>query len=345
VRAFAALWVVLHHLRTGPSRDLVLPALVDDWLRHGYLGVDLFGFLSGFVITHNYAERLARHDLSRTARYLWVRAVRIVPLHWLTLAALVLAHATIEGFGTRSDRDLYGRVDLAQSVLLVHGWGVARGLSWNVPSWTVSSEWLCYLLFPLLAPRLARARDGARCALGAAACTVATLGLMHAVGRPDFQATHDWGFARIAGEFAAGCLLQRAWAAGLGRTAPWGAIAPAAAGFALACIPLRAPGATVAAFGVLVYALAHERGALARLCATRAALFAGEASYALYMVHWVVIRVLAYTWLDPRPGAGGPEGVWRLLGYLGAIGATTLAAHLAFEAPARRRLRRWFAPP
>jgi peptidoglycan/LPS O-acetylase OafA/YrhL len=39
---------------------------------------------------------------------------------------------------------------LIQNLLLIHGWGIANQLAWNYPSWSVSTEWAGYLLFPAL---------------------------------------------------------------------------------------------------------------------------------------------------------------------------------------------------
>jgi len=346
VRAFAALWVVFHHLRLGPFSHAAIPAALDVAVfRLGYLGVDLFGFLSGFVIAYNYAERLERRDPARIGRYLWLRAVRIFPLHWFALVLLLAARLWIDGFEAGANDRLYGARDFVESALMVHGWGFGR-LAWNLPSWTVSSEWLCYLGFPLAASWLVRERDGAHCALLAALCIVTTALLMRLVGHPDFNATADSGWVRIAGEFLAGCLLQRAWAAGWGRHAPWGWLAPAAVAAAAALTLTGSAAAMVACFAVLVYALAHERGPLASLLAARPIVFLGEASYAIYLMHWVVLRILIHAHVNPFAGTAWQANLPARFAFdLAAIVSVAIAVHLAVEAPARRHLRRWVAPP
>jgi len=338
VRAFAALWVVLFHLRIGPARALPLPGWLDGLCQVGYLGVDLFGFLSGFVIAHNYAERLASADVARVGRYLWIRAVRLVPLHWLALAILLAARIAVNGFDAPLDA-LYGAGDFVQQLLLVHGFGLNH-LSWNQPSWTVSSEWLCYLLFPLAAAPLARLHRGDVAALLAVAAILATIAAMHAVGRPGFDAAAEAGVLRIAGEFATGCLLQRAWAAGFARRAPWGALGPAALAAAVLGYEWRSAAAMISSFALLVYALAQQRGWLARVLATAPIVFVGEASYAIYVFHYVVMRMF----VNLAPSADGKASFARVGAELAAIVAVAIAAHLLVEDPARRRLRRWVAP-
>lgn len=338
VRAFAALWVVCHHLRPAPAG-------LGRFFDLGYLGVDLFAFLSGFVIAHHYAAPLARHDLGAAARYLWVRAVRIFPLHWFALALLVIARFSIDGFGERpADRGRYGAGDLVQQILMVHGWGIADRFAWNLPSWTVSSEWLCYLVFPFAAPWIARARSGARAAALAAACLAATTAVLFAVGHADFNTALDYGWLRIGGEFATGCWLQRAWSQGFARGAPWAWIGPAALAAAALCGAFDLPAGVVASFAVLVYALAHERGPLARALAATPCVFLGEASYAIYLMHWVVLRVLLYTALAPIPLTGRPGTLGVVAIDFAIVVAVSVLAHVAVDAPLRRRLRRLVAP-
>lgn len=338
VRAFAALWVVCHHLRPAPEG-------LGRFFDLGYLGVDLFAFLSGFVIAHHYAAPLVGRDVATTARYLWVRAVRIFPLHWFALALMVIARFGIDGFGERpADRERYGATDLLQQILMVHGWGIADRFAWNLPSWTVSSEWLCYLVFPFAAPWIARTSSGTRAALLAAACLAATTAALFAVGYADFNTALDYGWLRIGGEFATGCWLQRAWANGFARSAPWAWIGPAAVGAAVVCGVFDLHAGVVASFAVLVLALAYERGALVRVLSLRPIVFLGEASYAIYLMHWVVLRVLLYTALAPIPLTGRPGTLAMVAIDLAIVIAVSIAAHLAVDVPLRRRLRALVTP-
>jgi peptidoglycan/LPS O-acetylase OafA/YrhL len=339
VRAFAALWVVVVHLRLGSGRALEFPLALDLFFRFGYLGVDLFGLLSGFVIAHNYAERLERRDVRATGRYLWLRVARIVPLHWFALALMLAGRLWLDGYED-SFAKFYGAKDFFAQLFLVHGFGFS-GLSWNRPSWTVSSEWFCYLLFPLLAPFLVRVRSGAVAVALAVGMLTATSIAMRLTGHRDFLATADWGVLRIAGEFATGCLLQRAWVHGFARSAPWGAIGALAFAAAILATGFRSATTVVFCFAVLVYALAHQGGALARFFGTRPLVFLGDASYAIYILHFVVLRFIAYRF----PGA--PELAGAALLRVGlefvAILVVAIAAHVLIENPTRRRLRSWVA--
>jgi peptidoglycan/LPS O-acetylase OafA/YrhL len=86
LRGIAVLLVLLTHL----SLSEAVPALeaFKNAIRAGYLGVDIFFVLSGFLVT-----RVLRHDLGSgktLGRFLWRRSLRIFPAYYLLLAILAL---------------------------------------------------------------------------------------------------------------------------------------------------------------------------------------------------------------------------------------------------------------
>ena len=86
-RGIAAWFVVLYHIRLSAGAQL--PPEMIAFFSKGYLAVDFFFMLSGFVIYLNYAERLASHRIS-AGEFLFRRFARIYPLHLLIL----LGHAS-----------------------------------------------------------------------------------------------------------------------------------------------------------------------------------------------------------------------------------------------------------
>src|SRR5438045_1601219 len=172
IRALAALLVLgMHTEQNVPcGLDSFLP-----FLARGYLGVDFFFVLSGFIITHVYFASIAHPSRGAIQIFLWHRLIRLYPVHVTVLAALVvlvgLAHAAHVPLNHPEEWRLG---DIPWQVTLLHAWGVTAKPGWNVPSWSISAEWFAYLLFPLLAPALLQVRERLAALLIATAALAAT---------------------------------------------------------------------------------------------------------------------------------------------------------------------------
>jgi peptidoglycan/LPS O-acetylase OafA/YrhL len=159
IRAFAAVLVLVLHANQN-FRSYVSEHVA--FLHRGYLGVDLFFILSGFIITHVYLDALARPRPAPVRIFLWHRLIRLFPAHatvLLGLIAIVLIGRGL-GFAFRTE-DAWALADLPWHFLMLHAWGTTATAGWNAPSWSISAEWFAYLLFPLLALGLARLPRGA----------------------------------------------------------------------------------------------------------------------------------------------------------------------------------------
>ena len=126
----------------------------------GYLWVEFFFVLSGFILTHVYGPRLAQL-LTRSGylAFLKARLARLYPLSLfmlLTVLAMVivtriLAHAG--GYHSIFDLKYHQDVSLKGfllSLVLMQGWNSMDRLTWNGVAWFVSAEWALCLVFPLL---------------------------------------------------------------------------------------------------------------------------------------------------------------------------------------------------
>ena len=148
-RGLAAWFVVLFHVRLS-TVSLVGPE-VTAFFDYGYLAVDFFFMLSGFVIWLNYADRLRARRLAEVPAFLWRRLARIYPLHLFVLmgaVAFAIAHVVIG----KPLPPRYDFADLPYHLLLIQTWGIGEmTMMWNVPAWSISCEFAAYLAFPLLA--------------------------------------------------------------------------------------------------------------------------------------------------------------------------------------------------
>ena len=162
VRFIAAAWVMLYHFQAPLAKLGLLIPVVHEFARVGRLGVDLFFALSGFILTHTYLTKLGpKLGWTGSWRFWWLRLARIYPVHFVMLNVAGIAVVAQQKFGSAdsSSRDWLNPLDYIKQVLLVHEWGPNPQRGWNFPAWSLSMEWLAYLLFPLLVLVLFRFRD------------------------------------------------------------------------------------------------------------------------------------------------------------------------------------------
>src|SRR5579883_2462326 len=176
LRGIAALMVAVYHI----DPELRGFGAFGRAVGRGYLWVDLFFVLSGFVLALNYGGKFAQGWRAEAWRdFLLRRVARIYPLYAVLLFGALLYMAM--GLGRSYAMPLlpYPRlphpvaVELA-NVVMVQSWGI--GPSLDGTAWSLSAEWAAYVLFPLLAglALFGRGRTALALAALAAAGIVAT---------------------------------------------------------------------------------------------------------------------------------------------------------------------------
>ena len=351
IRALAALLVLglhtlllgLHPQGNGPTGvDLFMPLL--PFLARGYLGVDFFFVLSGFIITHVYLASLARPNRRATVVFLWHRFIRLYPVHVTVLALLVV----VVSLARAADIPLnhpqsWPESDLVWHFTLLHAWGVTPLATWNSPSWSISAEWFAYLLFPLLAPLLMRIRRRGTALLVAAAALATTAAVFTLA---DWTLLEAWigapALIRVSGEFLCGAALCRAIALGGELRRASGDIIGAGAllFFLLGASSGMPEFILVVLLALTVLGAATSRGALAWLLSSRPLLWLGEISYSIYIVHFPVLLLIRRLW--DRLGFAGWSFAAQTLAFLATLALVIVLAALLFyvvERPARTRLR------
>jgi peptidoglycan/LPS O-acetylase OafA/YrhL len=286
LRGVAAVLVVVFHLM-----EMVIWNYSKLWIGHGFLAVDFFFCLSGFVMGYAYDDRIAGMGL---LRFLRARLVRLHPLV-VTGAVLGLIAFYANPFGVAPG---YGPGKVAlifAATLFMIPYGVMKERSYNLfglnaPSWSLFWEYVANLVFGVA---LYRIRRGFLLLL-----TLAAAGLLCWVGHRagDFSggwsARNFWdGGARLAFSFMAGLLVYRmGWR--LRTRLGFGLLSLL---LVLALVMPYAQGAWVReAVVILIYfpllvvlgAGASVSPRVERLCK-----FSGELSYPLYMTHYSVVWI------------------------------------------------------
>lgn len=361
LRIIAAVWVVLFHFR--PLLRLASPAFADAMapiLDRGAQGVDLFFILSGFVLTWNYLERMGESFSARaTVHFLWLRLARVWPIYLVTLhLALLWVIFTLHvGHVPTEDLSRLTAISYVRQVLLVQLWfePFFDGSSWDGPAWSISAEWLAYLLFGVLIlvvyrmMRVTSARSLAALAVGA---SLPPLLLLLVSGQ--FYTPWSW-LPRIVMQFTAGALA----CAAVRKMVP-SQRSRSAAGFGSALLiaamvgvlyyfdahPISgiydSSGLVDVLFVPLVMALAIGTGSLPALLSTRLMVYGGQISFALYMVHELVHT--SWNWaaiqFEVVLNEGDTAAKWMVAGLLVVATVLSMLLFHGVEEPARRWMRK-----
>ena len=362
VRFIAALIVVLYHFWPLLGLPAWLDAVVD-----GRAAVSLFFVLSGAVMTYNYAGWFET-GLGRWRDFFWARFARLYPLHVVSLVLATLAVLLLSTSGRlEADGASAGVLGLSWvlNALLLHAWIPFWQVHlWIVPSWSISVEAFFYLVFPVATLVLARARLNPRRlvlvalllwgveALAFDASIVAYALQSDALKSDPWQLVRwSWWPPLRLPEFLIGCILGNLYATGAlqralaPRNGLWAAITLGTL-VAVTVFVRAGPQSELLLrlnpyllftplMAFLVAVLMAGPSWLSALLSKPALVILGEASYSLYLLHW-----LPYSVLGPYGPAQGhpPIGVAWLVVLLTV--AASLVTWAWFERPAKDRLRR-----
>jgi peptidoglycan/LPS O-acetylase OafA/YrhL len=328
-RGIAAWLVVLYHIRQSLPP---VPAPVMAVLDKGYLAVDFFFVLSGFVIALAWRDRIAAAGWRAVPAFLRRRFARVWPLHAFVLTGGVGLAIALWATGRHDPAD-FPFVDLPLHYLLIQNWGLAP-LAWNEPAWSISAEAFAYLVFPLLvfAAKPARWPDAALIALaiGIAGSHAGILALkgMTVLGR-DIPLL---GVPRCLTGFAIGGILFELWQRhrGARRLLPVAivvgsaAITGAAAGVAeTLAVPIG--------FAGLLLILATTAGRPGHPLEGAILHRLGEWSYATYLAHYLMWKAFKLVFVADMGSIG-----WPMIGlFVGLVLAASAALYHGVELPAQ----------
>ncbi|GAA4760672.1 acyltransferase [Stakelama sediminis] len=337
VRGIAAWFVVLYHIRRSIA-GLPEPAL--HIFAKGYLAVDFFFLLSGFVIWMTYADRIRDGGLMAVPEFLKRRIARIWPLHLFVLTGGVLLVLALAATG-RHDPVMFPFAELPLHYLLLQNWGFTDRLTWNDPAWSISAEMAAYLLFPLLALAIDWRRLPSAVVVAAIAALLlllATILSLNGATTLGSDIAH-FGLIRCLFEFTGGtavCALWLRW-----RDTPWPASIGAAAvvllaGAGFATGMLSELIAVPVAFAALLLVLALTCGMRGNILEVAPLHYLGEISYATYLGHFLLWFAFKLVFVSDAMAVS-----WSLIAlFLAMVLVASAALYHGVERPAQRWINR-----
>jgi peptidoglycan/LPS O-acetylase OafA/YrhL len=145
MRGIAVLLVLWYHLWEISWQPAPWPWL--QWIPEtGFIGVPLFFFLSGFVITFPFIRAQVAGERAPTwGHFAWRRFIKIVPSY---LLSIVIAYAI--GYATHERAGAAPWQEVVTHLLFIHTWWQSTYGSINGVLWTLAVEVEFYLVFPLI---------------------------------------------------------------------------------------------------------------------------------------------------------------------------------------------------
>jgi peptidoglycan/LPS O-acetylase OafA/YrhL len=330
LRAIAVAGVLLYHFGLG------LPG--------GYVGVDVFFVISGFLITRLIIDQQSRNSF--TLAEFWVRRLR--RLFPALASMLVVTSVAAYLWFLPGDFQQYSESLSAQSALVsnVFFWMKAGYFDTTAEvkpllhTWSLAVEEQFYLLFPLLF-LIHRGPDRTRRLLIQAIAIIAGSSFLLSVyGSYNHPSAAFYLLPARAWELALGALLcltgpGRDTGPAIHRSAAWLGLCAMMFAFLFYSKTTRFPGVSAllpcGGAALVIWGTTEDEGLAAKALSLRPLVFVGLISYPLYLWHWPLI--VFWTYLQPRPEL-------TLLNKIALVLVSFLAASASYylvEAPIRRR--------
>lgn len=353
-RGIAALIVALFHLTIGAQYFSVV--------RYGYLFVDLFFVLSGFVIARAYSSRMG--GARDVCTFILRRFGRLFPLMVVSTVMYVVANDLLIWLKTLAVSSGHGAMfkqpgaltylvptlsEIGGTLAFLQGMGVFDRLILNYASWSISVEFYTYLVFALSVVVVGAGNRRLMYALlsmaGLAVSTWASLDVHSCVATAHCNdVSFDFGFPRCIGSFFLGALVYEYRALADDRTAALQAAALAAL-VAVFCsveaypaVALLFPAASVLA----VLSICRDTGFVAAVLKHKFVQLLGQRSFSMYMIHPAAIvffgPVATYVHGITSPARATAFGVATMVVYLAALILVSGWSYRWIEVPGRE----WF---
>ncbi|MBT3415661.1 MAG: acyltransferase [Nitrospina sp.] len=298
LRGIAAIIVAIHHFQFRIS-DFELTQKT--WFFYnGFLWIDFFFILSGFVIAHVYLQNfISGTNWKNYKIFIFSRIARIYPLHIFIIFGLVILEFIKMGIVS------YGGINITEepfsgergiwplfsSIFLLQNWFFQDLAAWNPVSWSISMEFFLYIIFPFALMRLYKGN------LLSLACKAFFLILViwaqTVIAPPGSSGYYHLRSVKNIAEFFIGILAYRLYAENV-----WKNLFHKD-GFFLLCLSLSVAcihlnfnySLVIPCFALLVIAGAANDRVSSNILNTEPLNHLGNISYSVYMLHYPIIML------------------------------------------------------
>lgn len=332
LRGVAALAVVTFHFMEWAYADFS-----KNFIAHGFLAVDFFFCLSGFVIGYAYDDRIAKMGVLEFLKSRFIR------LHPLVIAGSVLGLLAFlfDPFGGHPELYSTGKIILAFlcSILLIPMPAIAdRGFnlfSFNAPSWSLFWEYVANILYALVLCKIRRGYLLLLTIISAVAICLVSYRSGNLLGGWSGPTFWD-GSARISYSFLAGLLIYRSnWII----KNKLGFIGLAILLFLAFIMPFSKWNWLTESLVVLFYfplLIALGAGATLTDGLKKVCIFSGKISYPLYMTHYAVLWMFGNYYTSHKPGT--MQLTFIIIGGLILLVGAAYLVMVAYDIPVRKYL-------
>jgi peptidoglycan/LPS O-acetylase OafA/YrhL len=337
IRGLAALLVVFFHIK-----HFLLPmaffAVLYPLFADGYLAVDFFLVLSGFILSYKYAANFKAGVSANFLDFMARRLARIFPLHAFIMLCFLALPIGFYVTGRGYDSSTFGIGSFLAKFFLVDLWWVGTRTwdTWNVPSWTISGEFFAYLMFPLFVYLYQAVGTRLRAALLAGAVAV-LVGLFKGFGCTDIGACiGQLGLLRCVVEFVLGIGVWFLFVETKKLGATYFRIVTLVS-IVLLVVTFRSGVSNYyfvpPLFATTLYGLVGFRSRLHNFLELRFLVYLGEISYSVYLMH-IFLRDLLFKLFVAN---GEVPGLAFIFFYVGTTLLCSVATYHWIEVPFRKR--------